>query len=407
VLDLLHSYEMRGEDLVGVTTDNASSALNASAFISGGKCAMIRCAAHTLNLCGQQAAIQQSFDEALKSMVQTINFFGSQKRLEVLAAKQKETETKELRFILVSDTRWNYTTDVVRRACKNKDAVELVQPLDLDLRGEAAAEWTNLRERFANGVRALEPVLPLLEHFSNSMQTLSSADSITISRTIRCAWNLWEHADKFASSNSIAARDFARVLRDEIDERFFYEPTPWLIRAAEVLDPVVVFDVRLGHVESAPGANDGDLRQMRDDIANEIFPPTNDQAQALDFFGDTVGPTSNNAIFRNEFGLYLSAVRVSPQVEDTFEWWRANADKWPRVAFAARSLLSPSATSSETERLFSTGAYVVNKWRNRLTGPRAGALIFLSKAVRRVTLAVESENDSSDAAAAGVEHDFE
>jgi hypothetical protein len=379
---------------VGVTVDNASSALNASQFISGGKCATIRCAAHSLNLCGKAAASQPSFAAAFRSAVDTIDFFGSQKRLEALAKKQVETGVKELRFITVSDTRWNYCTDVIKRSSKNKDAVEKVTAADLDLRGEAAAEWIGARDRFAAGIRAIEPILPLLEHFSNSMQTLSSATDATISKTIRCAWNLWEHAGRFTDNNSIATRDFAAVFRDEVDARFFYEETPWLMRAAEVLDPVVVFDPRLGHVESGPGMNDGDLKQMRDDIANEIFPAANDQAQTVDFFGETVCNTSNNVLFRSEFGQYLAAAKVS-HPENTLAWWRSNADKWPRVAFAARSFLSANATSSETERLFSTGAYVVNKWRNRLTGKRAGALIFLSKALR-LEGAVEAEEDSCD-----------
>jgi hypothetical protein len=128
-----------------------------------------------------------------------------------------------------------------------------------------------------------------------------------------------EHAGRFTDNNSIATRDFAAVFRDEVDTRFFYEETPWLMRAAEVLDPVVVFDPRLGHVESGPGMNDGDLKQMRDDIANEIFPAANDQAQTVDFFGETVGNTSNNVLFRSEFGQYLAAAKVS-HPENTLAW---------------------------------------------------------------------------------------
>jgi len=169
---------------------------------------------------------------------------------------------------------------------------------------------------------------------------------------------------------------------------------------------VVVFDSRLGHVESEPGANDGDLRQMRDDIANEIFPAGHDQTQSVDFFGDPIGTTSNNILFRSEFGQYLAAARTNPP-KDALEWWRANADKWPRVAFAARSLLSATATSSETERLFSSGAYVVNKWRNRLTGKRAGALIFLSKALRLSATTQESEDEMVEFAGAELDNDFE
>ena len=90
----------------------------------------------------------------------------------------------------MSDARWNYSTDVIARAEKNKDAVVSVSDKDLDLHGEAAEEWTALRGRFDQGIRALGPVLPLLQHFSNSMQALSKGDGVSMSRLFKAAWNL-------------------------------------------------------------------------------------------------------------------------------------------------------------------------------------------------------------------------
>jgi hypothetical protein len=291
----------------------------------------------------------------------------------------------------------------------NRAAVAVVSAADLGQSGEGAVEWTSLRDSFLQGVHALEPLQPLLDHVAHATELFSSASKIAVSRIFPVAWALYEHASKLATDNSIATREFATCFRDDIDARFFFTASPKLIQCAEALDPATVFHDRLGHGHSL--GSEGDLRQLRDAIAEEMFPsqvPPPTACNAVDYFGETRTTDSESAYrtkFKAEFGLYLKEVSDSPRVEDGLEWWREHWASYPVVAFVARSILSAQASSAETERLFSTAAHVVNKWRNKLTGKRAGQLITLSRALREAK--PDKDEESADSLLAEIVDDFE
>ncbi|XP_051553344.1 E3 SUMO-protein ligase ZBED1-like [Myxocyprinus asiaticus] len=60
-------------------------------------------------------------------------------------------------------------------------------------------------------------------------------------------------------------------------------------------------------------------------------------------------------------------------------WWKANAEGFPRLAKLARQYLCISGTSVPSERVFSAAGLTVNRLRARLTPERVDMLIFLNK----------------------------
>jgi hypothetical protein len=140
------------------------------------------------------------------------------------------------------------------------------------------------------------------------------------------------------------------------------------------------------------------MRSVRDALAESFFPDTaiRDDDSGPDIFGDlhTTEKGGMNCEFRSEFGKYLKAVRDMSMTgePECLTWWRDNHDRFPLVAHVARSILSAQASSAESERLFSVGAHVINKWRTRLSGPHAEKLILLSKQLRR-QIHCTDEND--------------
>ena len=75
---------------------------------------------------------------------------------------------------------------------------------------------------------------------------------------------------------------------------------------------------------------------------------------------------------------YLSASRLDFE-EDPLLWWKAQPFNYPILGKVARKYLCVCATSSASERLFSTAGNVVSSFRSTLKPDKVDMLVFLSK----------------------------
>ena len=60
-------------------------------------------------------------------------------------------------------------------------------------------------------------------------------------------------------------------------------------------------------------------------------------------------------------------------------WWKTNSDRYPKLALAAKYCLCIPATSTPSERIFSTAGYIVNKNRSCLLPENVDKLVFLAQ----------------------------
>ena len=60
------------------------------------------------------------------------------------------------------------------------------------------------------------------------------------------------------------------------------------------------------------------------------------------------------------------------------EWWKSNSSLFPVMAKLAKKYLSIPATSVRSERVFSSGGYIVNNFRSRLLPEHVNLLVFLA-----------------------------
>ncbi|XP_033988650.1 zinc finger BED domain-containing protein 1-like [Trematomus bernacchii] len=79
-----------------------------------------------------------------------------------------------------------------------------------------------------------------------------------------------------------------------------------------------------------------------------------------------------------ELQSYLQAVPLDAE-EDPLKWWRESRKFYPRLSILARKYLCIPATSSSSERVFSTGGNIVTCLRSSLKPDHVNRLVFLAK----------------------------
>ena len=79
-----------------------------------------------------------------------------------------------------------------------------------------------------------------------------------------------------------------------------------------------------------------------------------------------------------ELACYFTDPTISKSA-NPLDWWRSNAQRYPRVAILARFVLCTPATSTLAEHIFSAAGNIVKKKRAALLPSDVDALIFLNK----------------------------
>ena len=101
------------------------------------------------------------------------------------------------------------------------------------------------------------------------------------------------------------------------------------------------------------------------DIPKPQSPPRKKARTTLSFLtgsapSEPSAPTSDTI-----FHEYLNTTEVDEDC-NPLHWWSINASKFPSLAVLAKKYLGIPATSTPSERIFSSMGQVVNRLRNRL-----------------------------------------
>jgi len=89
-------------------------------------------------------------------------------------------------------------------------------------------------------------------------------------------------------------------------------------------------------------------------------------------------PSTKSTDLYKEVDLYLSIQQVSI-LENPLQWWRDNALRFKILSVIAKDLLSISATSAASERIFSKAGHIISQKRSSLSSKNADLLIFLAE----------------------------
>ena len=89
---------------------------------------------------------------------------------------------------------------------------------------------------------------------------------------------------------------------------------------------------------------------------------------------------SKEQMMNEELAAYVSLPRIDFE-EDPLVWWKHEAKKYPMLSLIARKYLCICATSSPSERLFSSAGNIVTQSRASLKPDKVDMRTFLSKNV--------------------------
>ncbi|KAJ8014499.1 hypothetical protein DPEC_G00040860 [Dallia pectoralis] len=129
--------------------------------------------------------------------------------------------------------------------------------------------------------------------------------------------------------------------------------------------------------ETASCSTDGELK-----ITSA---PRAKKAKSLGSFfkqSETVAKGDSSLTLKDALEAELNTYMLTPPIdkeEDPLAWWKVHKLSFPRLARLARKYLCIPATSSPSERLFSTSGNIVTCQRTCLKPAKVDRLVFLAK----------------------------
>ena len=104
------------------------------------------------------------------------------------------------------------------------------------------------------------------------------------------------------------------------------------------------------------------IRQVEQSASSEFF--------LSDLFCISAVPSDN----QDELDSYISSTETGP---DVLGYWRGKEDMWPKLSMCARWILSAPATSTSSERVFSSAGRTLDDCRSQLSPETVDNLLFL------------------------------
>ena len=221
-------------------------------------------------------------------------------------------------------------------------------------------------------VKALRP-------FEVAITFLSYEENASISCILPVIFGLLESLKECSGHDSAAIREFERVMNVELKRRWeldTLDTSSYPVLAA-LLDPRFkqlkflveseIEFVKSELTERMANFNDHNLSSSGDE------PQAKRQKTALDLLlGEQETPAHNSTA--EELNQYMAEKQV-PRKSSPLSWWKENEHKYPRLSKVTQEILGIPATSTPSERIFSTAGLTVTKLRNSIKPSNVDALI--------------------------------
>lgn len=401
--EICSNFSVSYDKVVAVVHDHGSN-MQASLRIlhDDSGWASVNCAAHTLQLCVNEGLQLPNIAALLGTGQKLVGHFKhSSKATAALAQKQKQMNIPVKKLIQDCPTRWNSSFYMLKRilevrwpisAVLDKESITKKADRALDLRSE---QWT-----------LTEDLLPCLQKIEIATVYFSEEEKISLSTVLPIVFGLADDLQPLPD-DSIAVQSFKRTVKAAIMKRWNVEEISSILLISTALDPrfklikhldeqtkAEVTQLVISNTERLVGdidctMADSDCTMVDDtqctsvESSSQSFtqeqPPVIKKAKksALDILLGPEEDTRGRTI-KDEVEAYLHE-KVCARKTNVLEWWKLNEARFPNIAKLAKAVICIPATSTPSERLFSTAGHIVSKRRTCLNPENVDVILFLNK----------------------------
>ena len=377
VTDVLGNWDLRADQVVATTTDNAANIIAAFNLLG-----MLRlsCFGHNLDLAINKSLQIDRVKRALGKCHSLVELFHrSWKKTRDLRIKQEAQSLPQDKLIVSVATRWGSTYDMVARIIEQQQAICAVL-------AEDRKNWHRMPSD--TDISVLETVYTVLKPLSTLTDALSGEKQVTISAirpvlkhvqdslTVTTADRALATQMKTAISTNLQRRNNSPELGRLIDKASFLDPRfrdQYLENKDDTIDGVKAECLPLVSTTSAavaPETDPDNLPPMKKHkglaaVLSSICSASEEQT-----------PLTPLQTVENEITSYQNFPKTTPDT-DPLAWWKGESGRFPNLAHLARKYLTVCGTSVPSERIFSRAGCITNH-RSRLTPENVDKFVFLA-----------------------------
>ena len=376
-------------EIPAVVTDNASNMVKAA---EESKIQRVPCFSHTLQLAVEDGLNDPKLVKVFASARKLVGHFShSVKATEALKEQQRRMGAKQTKQVLQDVcTRWNSKYLMINRLLELRVAIfavlhdeSITKPsvkmsLELD-----DATW-----------KILESITPTLHPLTEATEKLTKEDEPTVGQIYILVHWLVSTLKPVAGDTAVVKTLKNKVIAN-LRNRFKLDedgtPTTNVLTSvpmiATALDPRYKGLKFLNDVKREVVANridellsDGigstttQVQTETMDETDESLPPVTKKLNMDDcLLGEVIDATSSHA------QEYESYIKEPVRMHNPLEWWRCNANRFPKQSKLAKAYLCIPATEVPSERAFSVAGLTVTKLRASLDCELVDEIIFLHK----------------------------
>ncbi|XP_038137844.1 E3 SUMO-protein ligase ZBED1-like [Cyprinodon tularosa] len=391
------------QKVVVMTVDNASNMDVAAKKLDILK---LGCFAHTLNLAAQKVySIAAMTRWAAKLRAVIVWMKRSSMAKVVLKEKQLLLKLPQHTMILDVKTRWNSLFLMVERFLEQYPAL---QAAVLDPRIRKPMERDRLDRITDEDFTKAEEFIKVMKVLYTSTLCVSSEKTPTCGQILPILMKLKTHFTVQEGDSSFVS-DIKRKVLTDLSGRYQEEKIQQFLEEATAMDPRFKAKSvrhttweRLQEAAVATNATEADVpipeshedsdtteEAMYENPRVEVSPPPQPKKSALEeLFAEeeqerrTIHMNNSNISIQQrvceEIQLYRSLPMISI-AEDPVLWWWTKRDTLPLLADLSHGYLTVQASSSPSERVFSTAGDTISQERSRIMPDKADMLIFLQK----------------------------
>lgn len=303
-----------------------------------------------------------------------------------LATAQQELNIPAHQLISESPTRWGSRAKMIERVLEQERAISQVLASDKRTR-HLVLTWQDL-EVLESVHKALKPLLEFTD-------TLSGEDYVTVSY-VKPVLHLFHSSILAIQEDDTALTQSIKVsILDYLREKFDDPATNDLLDMAGLVDPrfktryvaedkveeikcraISEMEAMLSESDQVSASQPHQAPTVSEPAAE---PPKKKTLGSFFKRATTSSATSSQRErIETELSAYLQSVDADSE-SDPLQWWKTHEEMFPNLKNVAKKYLCVPATSSPSERLFSTSGNIVTCHRAALKPDAVDRLVFLAQ----------------------------